>query len=162
GNYLQAEDEARAALEFEPNNSFAHHTVAHVMEMTGRPEDGLGWLLARERFWTRQAHFLRGHIWWHKALVHLELGQYDAALTLHDGPMRAAQRPVAAALTNPSALLWRLDALGCDVSGRWDELAMLWQDHADGRHRVFFDMHAAMAELGAGRDGLVERRLTAM
>jgi hypothetical protein len=72
--------------------------------------------------------------------------------------MRAAQRPVAAALTNPSALLWRLD----DVSGRWDELATLWQGHADGRHRVFFDMHAAMAELGAGRDGLVERRLAAM
>ena len=108
------------------------------MEMTGRPEDGLGWLLAREPFWTQQAHFLRGHICWHKALVHLGLGQDNAALAQHDGPMRAVQRPVAAALTNPSALLWRLDALGYDVSGRGDEMATLWLDHADGRHGVFF------------------------
>ena len=73
GDYARAEKESRAALEVEPNNLFAHHTVAHVMEMTGRPEDGLGWMSAREPFWTQQDHFLRGHIWWHKALYHLEL-----------------------------------------------------------------------------------------
>jgi tetratricopeptide (TPR) repeat protein len=162
GDYARAEAESRAALELEPENSFAHHTVAHVMEMTGRPDDGLGWMLAREPFWTQEGHFLQGHIWWHKALFHLELGQYEAALALYDGPMRAVQRPVAAALTNASALLWRLDALGCDVADRWDDLATQWQGHADGRCAAFFDMHAAMAELGAGREELVEQRLVAM
>jgi hypothetical protein len=38
----------------------------------------------------------------------------------------------------------------------------LWQSHADGKCLVFADIHAAMAELRAGREGLVERRLAAM
>src|SRR5207248_5445102 len=65
-------------------------------------------------------------------------------------------------LTNVSALLWRLDTLGCDIGDRWRELAALWQGHADGKCLVFGDIHAAMAELRAGREALVERRLAAM
>ena len=143
---------SRAALELEPTNSFAHHTVAHVMEMTGRPEDGLGWMVAREPFWTREDHFLQNHIWWHRALFHLELGQYDEALALYDGPLVASQKPMARSLTNSSALLWRLGMLGYDVADRWKSLAMHWEGHADGRCFVFHDMHAAMAELGSGQE----------
>ena len=74
-----------------------HHTVAHVMEMTGRPEDGLGWMIgARGVLVDPRAHVNQVHIWWHKSLFHLELGQYDAALALYDGPMLNTQRPVAA------------------------------------------------------------------
>src|SRR4029077_14968663 len=100
--------------------------------------------------------------WWHKALFHLELGQYDEALHLYDGPMRATQRRLGVSLTNASALLWRLDTLGCDVGGRWEDLAALWDGHADGKCLVFTDIHAAMAELRSGREALVERRLDAM
>jgi tetratricopeptide (TPR) repeat protein len=162
GDYARADDESRAALELEPNNSFAHHTVAHVMEMTGRPEDGLGWMLARESFWTGEDHFLQEHIWWHRALFHLELGQDDAALALYEGPISALQRPLARSLTNGSALLWRLAMLGYDVSDRWNAVAAAWDGHADGRCFVFHDMHAAMAELGSGQEARVERRLAAM
>jgi tetratricopeptide (TPR) repeat protein len=162
GDYARADDESRAALELDPTNSFAHHTVAHVMEMTGRPEDGLGWMLAREPSWTREDHFLQNHIWWHRALFHLELGQHDAALALYDGSIRASQTPLARSLTNGSALLWRLATLGYDVSDRWNAVAMQWQGHADGRCFAFHDMHAAMAELGSGQEALVERRLAAM
>ncbi len=167
GDYARAEDESRAAAELEPMSFWPHHTVAHVMEMTGRPEDGLGWMTAREALWSTPGHANQVHIWWHKALFHLELGQYEAALALFDGPMRATQRPLALSLTNATALLWRLDTLGHDrgLSGlgdRWRALADLWQDHADGKCLVFADIHAAMAELRSGREGLVERRLEAM
>ena len=162
GDYARAEDESRAAAELEPLSFWPHHTVAHVMEMTGRPEDGLGWMAAREALWSTPGHLNQVHIWWHKALFLLELGQYDAALALYDGPMRATQRPVALSLTNAAALLWRLDALGCDIGDRWAEQADLWQDHADGKCLVFADIHAAMAELRSGREPLVERRLGAM
>jgi tetratricopeptide (TPR) repeat protein len=162
GDYTRAEDESRKAAEFEPLSFWPHHTVAHVMEMTGRPEDGLGWMAAREALWSGPGHMNEVHIWWHKALFHLELGQYEAALALHDGPMRATQRPVALSLTNASALLWRLETLGCDIGERWRELAVLWQGHADGKCLVFADIHAAMAELGSGEASAVERRLAAM
>jgi hypothetical protein len=50
---------------------------------------------------------------------------------------------------------------GHDVGGRWEELARTWDRHADGRLYPFNDWHAALAYLGAGRDGEVERFLTA-
>jgi tetratricopeptide (TPR) repeat protein len=162
GDYVRAEHESRAAAELEPLSFWPHHTVAHVMEMTGRPEDGLGWMAAREALWSTPGHMNQVHIWWHKALFHLELGQYEAALALYDGPIRATQRPVALGLTNATALLWRLDTLGCDIGDRWREQAELWQGHADGRCLVFADIHAAMAELRSGQENLAERRIAAM
>jgi hypothetical protein len=162
GDYARAEDESRAAAELEPLSFWPHHTVAHVMEMTGRPEDGLDWMAARQAHWSSPNHPNQVHIWWHKALFHLELGQYDAALALSDGPLRATQRPLALSLTNATALLWRLDTLGCDIGDRWRDLAALWEGHADGKCLVFTDIHAAMAELGSGQEAAVERRLAAM
>jgi tetratricopeptide (TPR) repeat protein len=162
GDYARAEDESRAAADLEPLSFWPHHTVAHVMEMTGRPEDGLGWMAAREALWSGQGHLNEVHIWWHKALFHLELGQYEEALALYDGPIRASQRALALSLTNATALLWRLDLLGCDIGDRWREQVDLWQDHADGKCLVFADIHAAMAELRSGRESLVEHRLAWM
>jgi tetratricopeptide (TPR) repeat protein len=162
GDYARAEEESREAAELEPLSFWPHHTVAHVMEMTGRPEDGLGWMVAREKLWSGPGHVNEVHIWWHKALFHLELGQYEEALALYDGPIRRTQRPVALSLTNATALLWRLDTLGCDIGDRWREQAELWQVHADGKCLVFADIHAAMAELRSGQEYLAERRLEAM
>ncbi len=159
GDYARAEDESRAAAELEPHSFWPHHTVSHVMEMTGRPEDGLGWMSAREPYWASPDNITRVHIWWHKALFHIELGQYDAALAVYDGPILETLRPLGLNLCNTSALLWRLDLLGLDVSDRWRALLPIWDGHADGRCLVFTDLHAAMAELRSGQEALAERRL---
>jgi len=159
GDYARAEDESRTAAELEPHSFWPHHTVSHVMEMTGRPEDGLGWMAAREAYWASPENITRVHIWWHKSLFHVELGQYDAALALYDGPILETLRPLGLNLCNPSALLWRLDTLGCDVTARWRDLVTRWEGHADGRCLVFTDVHAAMAELRSGQEALAERRL---
>ena len=162
GGYAQAEDEARTVAELEPNSYFAHHTVTHVMEMMGRPEDGIGWMAAREPMWSSAQHPNRDHIWWHRALYHLDLGQYDAALAIYDGPFLAAEKPLAISLTHASALLWRLDTLGVDVGERWKALLTRWDRHADGRCLAFADLHALMAELRSGQEDAAERRLAIM
>ncbi len=92
----------------------------------------------------------------------MELGQSDAAMAIYDGPIRDAQRPFGISLTNASALLWRLDMAGCAASSRWAEVAKLWEGHADGKLCVFTDVHAALAEIGAGQRDALERRLALM
>jgi len=162
GEYARAEAEARESAEREPYGFWAHHTVAHVMEMQGRPQDGIGWMIAREPLWSTPDHVTQTHVWWHRALFHIELGQFDAALALYDGPITATRRPLGVNLTNASALLWRLHLLGCDVSDRWRELAPVWAGHADGRASVFCDLHAGLAGLGAGQDAPLRERHAAM
>ncbi len=152
GHYPQAEDTGRKALAMEPFDCWAHHAVAHVMEMQGRPEDGIGWMLAREPYWSEEVNFFKVHNWWHRAVFHIDLGQTDHALALYDSAVRHAQSPVALELVDASALLWRLHLCGVDVGRRWDELAQVWCHHADGKTYPFNDWHAAMAFLGAGRD----------
>ena len=162
GDYARAEETARAAAELEPFGYWPHHCVTHVMEMMGRPRDGLDWMAEREQFWSTKDNINRVHIWWHKALFHVELGQYDAALQIHDGPILATMRPASMSICNAAALLWRLETLGCDAGDRWQHLAALWEGHADGKLYVFPDIHAAMAELRAGQMAALERRLKTM
>lgn len=157
GLYAQAEDAGRAAVAYEPQDCWAHHAVAHVMEMQARHEDGLGWMIAREPHWDGEDNFFRVHNWWHRALCHVELGQTGQALALYDGPIRAGRSAVALDMADASALLWRLQLLGHDVGDRWQELAGAWDAHADGGSYAFNDWHAAMAWLGAGRMADVDR-----
>ena len=159
GAYGRAEEAGRRAVELQPLDCWAHHAVAHVMEMQGRAEDGIGWMIAREPHWSGDDNFFKVHNWWHRSLYHLDLGQFDEVLALYDGPIRQDRSSVALDLVDASALLWRLQMSGHDVGDRWAELAATWDAHADGRTYPFNDWHAVMAYLGAGRDGDVNRIL---
>ncbi|WP_035758866.1 tetratricopeptide repeat protein [Granulicoccus phenolivorans] len=161
GNYGRAEEVGRRAVEAQPLDCWAHHAVAHVMEMQGRAEDGIGWMLAREPYWSGDDNFFQVHNWWHRALCHLELGQTPEALALYDGPIRQDRSAVSIDMVDASALLWRLHLIGCDVGDRWTELAQAWDAHADGRSYPFNDWHAVMAYLGAGRFDQVDRIVAA-
>ena len=151
GDYARAEDVSRRAAELEPHGYWPHHAVSHVLEMTGRPREGLAWMAEREGLWSGAGNVNRVHIWWHRALFHVELGETAAALDIYDGPVLATQRPVGISLTNATALLWRLEMLGCEAGDRWQLLAKLWDGHADGRLCLFADVHAAMSAIRAGR-----------
>jgi tetratricopeptide (TPR) repeat protein len=159
GDYARAEDYGRRALGAQPLDCWAHHAVAHVMEMQGRAEDGIGWMIAREPYWSGDDNFFKVHNWWHRALFHLQLDEHEEALALYDGHIRENRSPVALDLVDASALLWRLHLLGHDVGNRWLELADAWAPHADGQTYSFNDWHAVMAFLGAGRQADVARIL---
>jgi tetratricopeptide (TPR) repeat protein len=155
--YARAEDVGRQAVALQPLDCWAHHAVAHVMEMQGRPEDGIGWMIAREPYWAGDDNLFQVHNWWHRALFHLELGQDEEAIALYDIGVRADRSAVALQLIDASAMLWRLHLAGVDVGDRWVELAEAWRPHADGVTYPFNDWHAVMAFLGAGAERDVER-----
>jgi tetratricopeptide (TPR) repeat protein len=159
GDYARAEAAGREALDRQPLDAWAHHAVAHVMEMQGRAGEGIDWMSAREASWSGDDAFFRIHNWWHKALCHLELEEGAEALALYDGPIRGSRSPLAVNLADASALLWRIHLAGHEVGDRWEELARAWDRHADGRLYPFNDLHAAMAWLGAGREAEVTRIL---
>jgi tetratricopeptide (TPR) repeat protein len=160
GDYARAEAAGRRAVDLQPLDCWAHHAVAHVMEMQGRAEDGIGWMIAREPHWSGDDNFFKVHNWWHRSLYHLDLGQVDEVFALYDGPIRQDRSIVALDMVDASALLWRLHLSGHDVGDRWNELAATWDAHADGRTYPFNDWHAAMAYLGAGREADVDRMIS--
>jgi hypothetical protein len=162
GDYARAEDEGRRAVAMEPLDCWAHHAVTHVMEMQGRAEDGIGWMIAREPHWSAEDNGFKVHNWWHRALFHLDLDQLDEAVALYDGPVREARSSVVLDLVDASALLWRLSMAGFDPAERWAELADAWTPHADGSNYPFNDTHAVMAYLGAHQSGEVERVTAAL
>ncbi len=161
GDYALAEETGRHATELQPLDCWAHHAVAHVLEMQGRAADGIAWMKAREAHWAGDTNFFKVHNWWHRALYHLELGQADQTLALYDSEIRKARSTIALELVDASALLWRLHLIGHDVGDRWSELALTWDAHADGRSYPFNDWHAVMACLGAGRHADVQRIIEA-
>lgn len=160
-DYAAAERAGRQALELEPLNAWAHHAVAHVMEMQNRREEGIAWMCSREPHWSQQSA-MAVHNSWHLALYHLGLDQIDEVLALFDKPIHGARSPLALDLVDASALLWRLQLRGVDVGERWQSVADSWLPLAhDGGHYAFNDAHAMMAFVGAQRDADAEALLAA-
>jgi hypothetical protein len=130
---------------------WATHAVAHVMEMQGRVDDGLAWLHERQGDWAEGNGFA-GHHWWHLALFHLEAMDLQAAMAVHDAHLCGDQAPLTLQRLDAAALLWRIELLGGEGGGRWDDLAAAWDlaSHRVG-HSAFNDVHALLVRLGQGQ-----------
>jgi hypothetical protein len=161
GAYAAAEDAGRAAVAIDPTDAWATHAVAHVLEMQGRSEAGIGFLEGQASEWTAGT-LLQVHNWWHLALYCLEQGDIPAVLALYDRHIRPAQAAPAIELVDASAMLWRLRLCDIDVAGRWAELAAAWRRADAEGYYAFNDVHALMAYLGAGDGGAVERVLAGL
>ena len=149
GEYSAAERNGKLAVERDPEDPWAVHAVAHVMEMQDRRRDGIAWLRERERNWNACNNF-RFHLWWHLALFHLELEQYDEVLRLYDREFRAEPTDEYLDICNATSMLWRLEERGVEVGDRWGELAEVSAARIDGHGLIFPDMHFMMALEAAG------------
>jgi tetratricopeptide (TPR) repeat protein len=161
GLYDRAEDAGRKALELNRRDPWAVHAVAHVLEMQGRIREGMEFLGSRAPDWSVD-NGLAYHNWWHLALHHLELAEYDRALEIFDTRIRPAQTSIALEMLDASAMLWRLTLRGVDVGARWKALAACWQPLAGDRFYAFNDAHAVMAFVGAGDWAAVDRTIASL
>jgi tetratricopeptide (TPR) repeat protein len=154
GDYRRAEAAARAALAENPRDIWASHALAHVFEMEGRQEEGLAFLGSTVADW--QDSYFANHNWIHKALYHIELGDFDALVPLYDDQIRGA-RPVSwVPLVDAAAALWRLSLFGVDVRDRAQSLVDAVVELVRTPIYIFNDWHALMVFALAGRGDLVE------
>ncbi len=160
GHYARAERAGREAIGLEPTNAWAHHAVAHVMEMQDRRADGVAWMTRESTGW-REDSLLGVHNWWHLSLFHLGLGDLDAALAIYDGPLVEAGPDLAFDLVDAAALLWRLQLRGMDLGDRFERLADWYEPRTDLGRSAFEDLHAMLAFVGAGRFASARRVLDA-
>ena len=150
GDYVAAERVGREAVERNPADIWGAHAVAHVLEMTGRPHEGVAWVDSLQGNWAECNNFAY-HAFWHRCLFLIELGALDRVFDLYDRDVRPESTDDLLDISNAVALLWRLEQAGVDVGNRWEELADRAQGHLDDHLLVFGDVHYLMALAAAGR-----------
>jgi tetratricopeptide (TPR) repeat protein len=161
GDYGAAEQAALRALELEPRDLRAEHTLLHVYEMLGQPAEGLHRVREHAMRWNgREGNEAAAghHLWWHVALFFVALHRPQRAVALHDLRL---QHDSIAGLIDASALLWRLHLQRFELGARFKTLAARWAAYAEDAHCAFNDLHAMMAFAGAERWDLAQRLLWA-
>ena len=144
GDYALAEKRGRKALDIAPDDAWGLHAVSHVYDMTGRAKQGLEWLTGKEAAWEHCNNF-RYHVWWHIALMHLDLGQYDKVLELYDEQIRKDKTDDYRDISNATSVLLRLEFEGIETGNRWEELAELSANRCTDNCNAFADLHYMMA-----------------
>jgi tetratricopeptide (TPR) repeat protein len=157
GELRRAEDFARQAIARNPEDGWAVHAAAHVLETESRQAEGIQFLKESRPAWSK-AHALSVHNGWHLALYLIEEGRFAEVLADYDRYV-APKIPGDALLdlVDASAVLWRLELAGADVGERWKPLAQQWLTHIDEHVLVFNDLHIALAVSRAGDPQGVER-----
>lgn len=150
GDYAAAERTGLAGLAAAPDDAWGLHAVAHVHDMRAEPGRGIALIEAHCDAW-RGANNFRYHVWWHRALLHLDLGELDHALALYDSQIRAERTDDYRDIANATSLLMRLELEGLPVGDRWEELGALAEARVEDGCLVFADLHYQLALAGAGR-----------
>lgn len=147
GRYAEAEEAGLAALDENPTDCWALHSLAHVYEHLDAQDTAISLLRSNQNWWS-QSDLLAGHIWWHLALRLIESKEYEEVFAIADEQMAGGATPFP--LADATSLLWRLELDGQDVGGRWHALIERWNGLEQLHTSAFIDMHAAMAFASSG------------
>ena len=161
GEYARAEEFGRRAVEANPDDLWAIHAVAHVLEMQGRLREGMQWLDYPADAWEDRNPF-KGHLWWHLTMYSAEAGDYDDVLTLFDRSVKPEAWDFYLDVQNGASMLLRLDLLGVDVGDRWKPLADAMEAHVDDHVLAFTDTHTMMALASDKRFDAAEKLLASL
>lgn len=144
GAFEQAELVGRQAVAMQPDDAWAIHAVAHVFESLGQAREGLDWLASHAAGYAA-CNVFRGHVHWHRALLHFQLEQFGRALDIYDEHVATPWVGDYRDMSNAVSLLWRLESAGLDVGSRWRRLAEIAASHVGDRGSAFALAHYAVA-----------------
>ena len=162
GELRKAEEVGKKAISLNPEDGWAVHAVAHVLETESRQGEGIEFLKASQPQWSK-AQALSVHNGWHLALYLIEEGEFASVLADYDrhvAPKLKADSLLD--LVDAAALLWRLELAGADVGNRWGPVADQWMTHADDHVLAFNDLHIALAVSRGGGSSAIEHLLASM
>ena len=156
GQYEVAERSAREALALQPQDLWALHGLAHVLEMQSRVEEGIELLNEAARF-LNDYNLFRGHLWWHLSLFKLSQARFEEVLELFDREVYPQTSAFYLDVQNGASLLARLEYQGIDVGlERWERLAQASLRNATQSTIWFTAMHHVMALVRSGRVSAVQ------
>lgn len=143
GQYDQAEALGRQAVAADPMDMWAAHSVAHVLHMQARWQEGLQWMDECLPHWQTTNNFTN-HLHWHKALMLVDSGEAHAALDLYDEYLtRPLKDDFYLDVCNAASLLHRLEMRGLNLSDRWQVLAD-YQHRITDQELIFITLHYVM------------------
>jgi tetratricopeptide (TPR) repeat protein len=163
-HHLQAaETMGRKAVEMNRHDPWAHHAVAHVMEMQGRIDEGITWMESLADTWENCNSMLFTHNWWHIALYYLEKEEIEKVLKLYDSYVWGrASKESSKDQVGAIALLLRLELRGIDVDDRWHKLSTYITARIHEHALPFQDLHYIYTLARTGRTELVNEMLFSM
>ncbi|KAI8493727.1 Tetratricopeptide repeat protein 38 [Branchiostoma belcheri] len=117
--YDQAEKAARKGLELNQKDAWSTHSMAHVLEMGGRQDEGIAFMSTTMTDWNT-CGMLACHNYWHWAVYHVEKGEYTAALDIYDNECGVRSKGSGALLdiVDACSLLYRLNMEANDACNR--------------------------------------------
>jgi tetratricopeptide (TPR) repeat protein len=158
----QAEDAARQALALKPDEPWAQHALAHVMETQGRVDEGIAFLERCAPGWADRSIFIREHNYWHLAVFHLDRDEPTRALQIFDDHLWGEWPEFAQEQIGAISALWRMELRGANVGPRWDpivgKVAERWHEHI----LPFHDLHFVYALARGGRIAATREFLASM
>ena len=162
-SYSEAEELGRLATAMNRHDPWAHHAVAHVMEMQGRLDEGIAWMESLSDTWENCNSMLFTHNWWHIALYYLEKEEIEKVLTLYDSHVWGrAEKESAKDQVGAISLLLRLELRGVEVGDRWRQLTAYLTPRIHEHALPFQDLHYIFALSRAGQTELVNEMLSSM
>mgnify|MGYP000852605313 CR=1 FL=1 len=161
GEYSRAEAFGRRAIDMNGDDLWAIHSVAHVLEMQGRLDEGITLLDRDPAEWADRNPF-QGHNWWHLALFALEKGDYDYVLKIYDERVITSNTEFFLDIQNGASLLKRLELQGVNVGGRWDGLTEYAEKQIGDHVLSFTDLHSCLALAANKQHDVVEKYLVSL
>ncbi len=156
GEFDAAEAAGLEGLRHATDDAWGLHAVAHVYDTVGKTEAGIRLIEDNSGSWMGCNNF-RYHVWWHKALLHLDRGEVATVLEIYDARIRTDKTDDYRDIANAASLLMRLSLDGVSVGNRWDELADLAENRVDDACLAFADLHYLLALMGGARDGAITK-----
>lgn len=159
----EAERVGRQATAMQPQNPWAHHAVAHVLETQGRTVEGIAWMEALAPTWEQCNSMLYTHNWWHIALFYLAKNDKQQVLKLYDQHIWGHAYPHSPKdQVGAISLLLRLELQGVRTADRWQPLIPYLLPRLHEHALPFQDLHYVYALAKAQQSQLAHEMLVSM